>query len=129
MTDPDRPPVPIATAARQLGITTDAVRARLRRGSLQGYRDNLGRWLVLMSGTDPTDLTRLDDDRSRPDSDRPDRSERDAVVQAVREHIETVKAELECEREQADRLRVDLAAVSRKRDEAEARAFLRSTVR
>jgi hypothetical protein len=33
-------------AAARLGTTTEAVRARLKRHSLEGYRDNRGRWRV-----------------------------------------------------------------------------------
>src|SRR5690242_5716920 len=33
-------------AAARLGTTTEAVRARIRRHSLEGYRDNHGRWRV-----------------------------------------------------------------------------------
>jgi hypothetical protein len=39
--------VGVIEAARLLGVTTDAVRARLRRGSLQGHKVN-GEWQVIM---------------------------------------------------------------------------------
>ena len=40
------PDYSLAEAARRLGATTEAVRARLKRKSLEGFRDNKGRWRV-----------------------------------------------------------------------------------
>ena len=40
--------VSVLDAARLLGTTPDSVRAKLRRRSLEGYRDNDGRWRVLL---------------------------------------------------------------------------------
>lgn len=42
----DTTPVDVATAARVLGITPDAVRARIRRGTLPATTDADGRYLV-----------------------------------------------------------------------------------
>ncbi len=54
--DADRPDVTrqdatvgVVEAARLLGITTDAVRARLRRGTIQGHKVE-GEWLVIVPG-------------------------------------------------------------------------------
>ena len=38
--------VSVAEAARALGISSEAVRMRLRRKSIDGYRDDAGRWQV-----------------------------------------------------------------------------------
>lgn len=38
--------LPLAQAADRLGITTDSIRRRIRRGKLRAYKDNQGRWLV-----------------------------------------------------------------------------------
>ncbi len=38
--------VTVAEAARSLGISSEAVRMRLRRKSIGGYRDSEGRWHV-----------------------------------------------------------------------------------
>lgn len=43
--------VDVVEAARRLGITPDAVRAKLRRRSLEGFRDNQGRWHVVLPDT------------------------------------------------------------------------------
>ncbi len=49
---PDRRGLSVLEAARRLGTTPDAVRSRLRRRTLEGYRDNVGRWhVVLPDGT------------------------------------------------------------------------------
>jgi len=58
--------IDVLEAARRLGLTPDAVRARLRRGTLEGYRDNSGSWRIVSSDTTPrpprhdTDTTRHD---------------------------------------------------------------------
>ncbi len=43
----EREGVPIPEAARLLGITIDGVRARIRRGTLQSYRDGERRLVVV----------------------------------------------------------------------------------
>lgn len=40
--------VPIAEAARRLGIPIEAARKRAQRGSLQGFKDPDGRWLIVL---------------------------------------------------------------------------------
>lgn len=46
----NRPAADVLEAARRLGITPDSVRARLRRRTLEGFRDNAGRWWVYLPG-------------------------------------------------------------------------------
>jgi hypothetical protein len=43
--------IDVLEAARRLGVTPDAVRARLRRGTLEGYRDNSGNWRIVSNDT------------------------------------------------------------------------------
>jgi hypothetical protein len=38
--------VTVSEAARLLGKSTDAVRSALRRGTIEGYRDNSGEWRI-----------------------------------------------------------------------------------
>ncbi len=67
--------IPIAEAAARLGLSAEAVRKRLQRGTLHGYKDDDGGWFVLLgelgevSGRQDTGRTdRQDDGRtSRPD--------------------------------------------------------------
>lgn len=53
---PDRPPTDlnISEAAEQLGISKNAVRMRIRRGTLTGYKGDDGRWYVKTT-TEQTD--------------------------------------------------------------------------
>ena len=43
--------IDVLEAARRLGVTPDAVRARLRRGTIEGYRDNSGNWRIVSNDT------------------------------------------------------------------------------
>jgi len=54
--------LPVATAAAVLGITSDAIRARIRRGKLQGEKRG-GAWFVYVSNAD-----RPDSDTTGPDT-------------------------------------------------------------
>jgi len=62
--------IPIAEAAAQLGLSAEAVRKRLQRGTLHGYKDDEGGWLVLLgapreaSGRQDTVRTRRPDVRT-----------------------------------------------------------------
>ena len=136
MTDPpdrtsDSRGVDVQDAARILGLSTDAVRAKLRRGTLEGYRDNRGNWRVILP------------DRMRPDTDSQptvepqdfDRTRQD-VKDALRDHLadiqnqlERTQQELAAERQQArqdrersqaalETARLDIAAANRRADEA-----------
>jgi hypothetical protein len=44
-------------AAARLGTSTEAVRARVKRKSLDGYRDNRGRWRVCLPDGEGSDQT------------------------------------------------------------------------
>jgi hypothetical protein len=77
MTDTDRTndqtekAVSIAEAAAQLNTTTEAIRMRLKRGTLDGYRDNRGRWRVCLSANlTPTEPVQTADLTSDPTSDQ-----------------------------------------------------------
>ena len=54
----DRTPVDVAEAARRLGITPDAVRARIRRGSLEGQKEG-GTWRVMVPRDTGQDTDRI----------------------------------------------------------------------
>lgn len=57
--------VPIAEAARRLGLSTEAIRKRIKRGSLDAQKDEHGQWWVLL----PPDTAGRDQDAT---SQRPD---------------------------------------------------------
>ncbi len=76
-----RKAVDLDTAADIFRISPDAVRKRLERGTLEGYKES-GRWKVYVPDSEP------DKTGHSPDST-------DAVVQVLKEHIETLKQENE----------------------------------
>lgn len=45
----DKRTVSVQQAAGELGITKEAVRKRIKRGTLKGYKDEKGQWLVELS--------------------------------------------------------------------------------
>jgi len=71
--------IPIAAASARLGLSAEAVRKRLQRGTLHGYKDDDGGWFVLpgdLHGTagrqDTVRTDRQDDGRTpRPDGRTP----------------------------------------------------------
>jgi hypothetical protein len=42
------PGVPLREAAERLGTSVDAIRKRIRRGSLEAHKDDSGRWYVVL---------------------------------------------------------------------------------
>jgi hypothetical protein len=52
---PDEP-MPLPKAARLLGLTPEAVRQRIKRGEIEGFRDNRGRWQVRLGESDQQPL-------------------------------------------------------------------------
>jgi hypothetical protein len=79
--------VPVAEAAARLGITSDAVRARIRRGKLQAVkRENV--WHVIMPAAslrtersdETTDATKPDSDTTGRDNDATEPAADDALI-------------------------------------------------
>jgi hypothetical protein len=60
--DPAAAWLPLGEAAHRLGISVDAVRARIRRGLLEGRRGNDGKVSVLVTAQAPTDRPQVDDE-------------------------------------------------------------------
>jgi hypothetical protein len=54
MTDTTQPTVGISEAAKQLGITVEAVRQRIRRKRLQAYKDPSGVWRIVLPADQST---------------------------------------------------------------------------
>jgi hypothetical protein len=95
----DRMTVPEAAAA--LGITAEAVRMRIKRGTLRSERES-GHVYVL-----------LDAEQTRPNTDRPtDRT--DTLVGALQDQIETLKRQLEQANERDRENRRILAALTQR---------------
>jgi len=95
--DTDRTAVTIAEAARVLGLSTDAVRKRLQRGTLAGAKIGDG-WRVFLDDAvpDADDPTRQRPDVSspRPDVDRRAAVAPDAMVAHLRDEVAYLREQL-----------------------------------
>lgn len=115
---PDQPGVldgvPIGEAAAQLGITTDAVRKRIRRRSLRAYKAG-GQWYVVLPASRPRiqdgDLdTVLDGGQD----DNLDSVQDGQLVAALRDEIGFLRRELEARAEEARRKDAIIMALSQR---------------
>jgi len=112
--------VDVLTAARLLDVTPDAVRARLRRGTLPGERRG-GRWVVFLS--DDTDTTRNDTPKEKRDTDT---TEHDETRHETRHRHDTDTTERDGDRGELDALRSEVTFLRERLEaaEAEKRALL-----
>ena len=94
-TPPDAAPLSLADAAVRLGISPDAARKRLDRGTLRGEKRN-GRWQVSLE-PDAVPDTASDRDRTADAASSPNRTPPDAGV------IVELRSLLAEERQRADR--------------------------
>ncbi len=102
--------VSVLEAARLLGTTPDSVRARLRRRSLEGYRDNAGRWRVVLPDRTGDGSNRLPTEQRRGgDAVATVGDSQAELIAELRVRIEDLRAALEVERERVDRLMAALA--------------------
>jgi hypothetical protein len=103
MTEPVR--LPLAEAARLLGTTADALRKKVKRGHLQAVRDNAGRLLVWVNV--PAAGGQVSSLSSHVQAGRLDglASQESTLVQPLRDHVETLKAQLARAEAQADAAR------------------------
>jgi hypothetical protein len=82
--------MPAAEAARRLGITPDAVRARINRGTLAGEKRGAQWWVYLPTDripVEPPTGTQPDATGTRPDTDRP-------LVEQLRSEVDYLRGEL-----------------------------------
>ncbi len=89
------PEYPIAEAAQRLGTTTEAVRARVKRGSLEGFRDNHGRWRVRLPDDQTDGQTVSGEASSRVSAQANGASRHDQTVGELRERIARLEGKLE----------------------------------
>ena len=78
-TDATDDPLPVATAAAALGITSDAIRARIRRGALRGEKRG-GAWFVFLPEHERRDTKPDRDPTGKHDSNA---TEPDAIEDVV----------------------------------------------
>jgi len=99
----------VAEASEVLGVTVEAVRGRIKRGTLEHERTDKGVF-VFLDTDQPTDRSRADTDQT---TDRL-RSNSDALISAKDETIAALRDQLEAERQaHAEARRLLMAALER----------------
>ena len=121
---PDPVCLPLAEAAHALGTTPDALRKRVRRGQVEAVRDNLGRlkvWVPAPAGADrlssPVRNVQAGRGQAQAGQAADLASLVQAVVQPLRDHIDTLQAGL-CQAHQEAREARQEAAQARDRADA-----------
>jgi hypothetical protein len=97
---------PLDAAAGRLGISPDATRKRIERGSLTGEKRS-GRWYVQLPDPDASPDAAKPDDSGQPDATR---TPLDAVPDMTRELIDQLRSENQFLRDQLDHSRRELSA-------------------
>jgi excisionase family DNA binding protein len=97
--DPIR--VGVADAAMRLGVSADTIRRRIKRGQLSASRDNTGKlWLVLTD--DPAKASAPLP--MQPAAYAPTHMEQSGLVAELREHVASLRSELDHAHAERDRL-------------------------
>jgi predicted RNase H-like nuclease (RuvC/YqgF family) len=101
----------LADAARHAGVSTDTIRRAIRKKTIDAQRDNSGAWFVLM----PTDtdaatlmLRRRSAAYAEPEPMQHSAERTGAEVQALKDHNETLKAQLAEMRQDRERAEMRL---------------------
>lgn len=116
--DQAAPWLPLGEAARRLGISVDAVRARVRRGQLESRRGNDGKVSVLVSDEAVAEQ-RLGDDQSATEQ-RLDRDQAEATESRLRLDLDEARAEAEHWRAKVHETELALARAEGKVEAAKA---------
>jgi IS30 family transposase len=96
----------VAQAADALGVSQDAVRKRIRRGTIQSGRDDSGRVYVYVPASETVHKTDQDTSRTQPDSA--------ALTSELRDRLRYVEGQLEAERQaHAEARRLLMVALER----------------
>lgn len=82
-TEGDNDAIPVAETAERLGISADAVRKRVQRGTLQGYKVDR-QWFVVLGGSGQQEAGA----GNRPDNDRTE------LVAALQDQVVFLRDEL-----------------------------------
>src|SRR5215213_6393035 len=107
--------VTVQEAAQRLGISQDAVRQRIRRGSMRHDKDDKGRVYVYL---DPTD-TRPTSVHDAPRNIVPDASRSNELVTELRDRIQFLETELADRKEESRRKDHIIAALTQRIPELE----------
>jgi len=84
-------------ASQRLGITEDAIRKRIARGTLEGFKED-GRWWVQVPGNGQNNKT---NNQSQPETDR---DGKDIAITAMEARIESLETQLTTKDQQIDQL-------------------------
>jgi hypothetical protein len=91
----------IADAAVRLGVSPDTIRRRIKRGKLQGNRDNTGKlWIVLPAGFAQARAPLPE----QPAAYVPMQQDQSAVIDELRNHVVSLRSELDRAHAEQDRL-------------------------
>jgi hypothetical protein len=99
-TDPRQTAMTVADAAKALGLTSDAIRAKIRRGTMSGFKAEDDTWRVIMGqpgDTTPTDPGQTDDTTTVSQGQTPANQPTDAhihLVEHMQQEIEYLRTEL-----------------------------------
>jgi len=110
--DTARTTVSVADAAARLGITHDAVRKKLQRGTLPGEKAD-GAWLVFLPAQDIRQDDRQDATDPSQDTDRPrvlPPDGRGELLDQLRSEVAFLRGQLAQRAQEADQMRRDQAA-------------------
>jgi len=102
-------------ASQRLGITEDAIRKRIARGTLEGYKED-GRWWVQIPDNGQNNRT---NNQNQPETDRTDG--KDIAIAAMEARIGSLETQLTAKDQQIDQLHHLLAQTALK--EAPARPW------
>jgi hypothetical protein len=111
--------MPLATAAHSAGVSADTLRRRIRDGTLEGHRDNRGRWLVRAADMQRSTIRQRGARRNAPPHSETaegapaahDQAAEDAVLIAeLRKQRDELRRDLEAERALAAEERARLLA-------------------
>jgi len=85
-------------ASQRLGITEDAIRKRIARGTLEGYKED-GRWWVQIPDNGQNNKT---NSQSQPENDQ--NNGKDIALAAMESRIESLETQLTAKDQQIDQL-------------------------
>ena len=101
----------VAEAAARLGVTPDAIRRRLHRGTLAGAKTAEGEWRIWFPDAAPGEPPGPRQDTARTRQDAPP-----AETEALRAHVDDLRADVAYLRDQLDQRSRELAAERERAD-------------
>jgi hypothetical protein len=102
--------VEMAEAARVLGISTEAVRKRIKRGSLKAQKNGDGQWLVIMDETKFATAAQVD--AASASSTMEMVRTPAAIEEALRDEVDVLRDEVTFMRTEISRLETIIVALS-----------------